>query len=151
MKQLEYGVGCFVLGALLSVGWLLFTLTGMQWGGRTYTVYATFSNVGDIKKHALVSLAGVPVGEVQAIALNPKDYQAKLILKLRSDLKLPKDSSANIYTQGLLGNQYIALSPGFSEEFIQEGEAITHTQGAMILESIIGQLMYSLSNNKEST
>jgi phospholipid/cholesterol/gamma-HCH transport system substrate-binding protein len=113
----------------------------------TYQVTADFVDIGDLKVRAPVTIAGVTVGRVSNIDLDPKTYEAKVTLEIENHINnIPIDSTANIFTAGLLGSNYISITPGFSEEFLKDGAMIEKTNQAMILQNIIGQLMYSLTN-----
>lgn len=119
----------------------------------TYTVTALFSNIGGLKVRAPVTVAGVKIGEVTSIVLQPKSLDAKVFMKLRQDKPIPyNDTTARILTQGLLGSNYISLVPGFEDEngdnhlYLKNGDIIPHTQEAMILENLIGQLVFNINN-----
>jgi phospholipid/cholesterol/gamma-HCH transport system substrate-binding protein len=97
-----------------------------------------------------VAVSGVKVGRVAEIELNPKTYRAEVILQINSGFKdLPVDTSASILTQGILGSNYVSLSPGYEQQLLQPGGRIETTHSALILENLIGQLMFNLSNNKD--
>ncbi len=147
-KLLEISVGFLVLlgGAALFV--LAFKVSGMgeAWNGKTYAVKAFFDNIGDLKVRAPVTMAGVKVGQVGSIHLDPARYQAEVTLELQQGLSLPSDSSASIYTAGLLGSNYIGLHPGFEEKrTLQAGSVIEETHPAIVLEEMIGQLVFSMT------
>lgn len=112
-----------------------------------YKVTAEFDNIGGLKVRAPVMISGVWVGQVSAIALDPENFRARVTLVLlRSHSNLPVDTSANIYTQGLLGANYVNLTPGYETTFLKEGSVIENTQPAVILEKLIGQFLYSTGN-----
>lgn len=108
-----------------------------------YRVTAKFDNIGTLKPKAAVKSAGVSVGKVVAIAFDDKTYQAKVTLELEKRYAFPKDSSLKILTSGLLGEQYVGIEPGADEQNLAEGDTITATQSALVLENLIGQLLYS--------
>lgn len=112
-----------------------------------YAVTADFDNTGSLKVRAPVSIAGVHVGQVGAISLNPVTYRATVTLLLNDKTKIPTDSAASIYTQGLLGSNYISLSPGYADTNLKNGGQIQSTTSALILEKLIGQFIFSLKNN----
>ena len=118
----------------------------------TYNLSADFDNVGGLKVRSPVTLSGVKIGQVSAIELDPATFKAKVTLVIdEQDNDLPIDTSASIYTQGLLGSNYISLAPGFSTESLKNGDMITTTRSALILEQLIGQLMFKLTGSNSSS
>ena len=112
---------------------------------------ADFDNIGALKVRAPVSVSGVKVGRVSAIQLDPQTYRASVTLQINNGYKdLPVDTAASILTQGLLGSNYISLSPGFDQKMLKPGEHIETTHSALILENLIGQLMFNLSGDKKT-
>ncbi len=117
-----------------------------------YTVTAEFDNVGGLKVRAPVMIAGVWVGEVKRIELDHTSFRAKVTLSLlKTKDNLPTDTSANIYTQGLLGANYVNLNPGYADTFLKEGDVIENTQPAVILEKLIGQFIYNMQGKDKDT
>jgi phospholipid/cholesterol/gamma-HCH transport system substrate-binding protein len=110
---------------------------------KDYTVQAKFDNVGGLKPKAAVRSAGVVVGRVEKIVFDDKLFQARVTLALESRYTFPKDSSLKILTSGLLGEQYLGLEPGADEKNLVEGDVISSTQSAMVLESLISDFLYS--------
>ena len=141
---LEFWVGLFVLLGVAAVGFLAFRVAGgAAFGnsGKTYTVYADFSDIGGLKANAPIKSAGVLVGRVGSIELDPKSYQAKVRLDLDSKYQFSSDVSAQILTSGLLGEQYIGLQQGGDTENLAPGYTITLTSSALVLENLIGKFM----------
>jgi len=144
-RSTETLVGLFVLlgmAALLFLALKAANLTSFS-TESTYPVTARFDNIGGLKVRAPVRSAGVTVGRVTAITLDPKTYQGVVSLDIRQGFLFPKDSSAKILTSGLLGDQYIGLEPGGDEANLAPGATITQTQSALVLENLIGQLLFS--------
>jgi phospholipid/cholesterol/gamma-HCH transport system substrate-binding protein len=110
---------------------------------RGYAVTAKFDNIGGLKPKAAVRSAGVVVGRVDKIAFDDKTFQAKVTLALESRYAFPKDSSLKILTSGLLGEQYLGLEAGADDKMLVAGDAISSTQSAMVLETLISQFLYS--------
>ena len=109
----------------------------------TYAVKLNFDNVGSLKPRAPVKSAGVTVGRVASINFSAQSYQAVVTIDIDSQYPFPKDSSAQILTAGLLGEQYIGLLPGADSEMLKTGDTITMTQSAVVLENLISQFLYS--------
>ena len=109
----------------------------------SYDVNAKFDNVGGLKPKAAVRSAGVVVGRVEKIVFDDKSFQARVTLAMESRYAFPKDSSLKILTSGLLGEQYLGIEPGADEKTLVAGDTISSTQSAMVLESLIGQFLYS--------
>ena len=115
-KKLELGVGVFVLLGLTALVYLTLKLgAGELVGSDTYPVEARFANTGGLSAGATVMLAGVTVGRVDAIRLDPQDYSAIVEMRIRAGLPLPADTMASIKTSGLIGDKFVALAPGADE------------------------------------
>ena len=108
-----------------------------------YTVSGRFDNIGGLKRQAAVKSAGVVVGRVESVTFDDKTFQATVTMALEKRYAFPKDSSLKILTSGLLGEQYIGLEAGSSDQNLQAGETITSTQSAVVLENLIGQFLYN--------
>ncbi len=144
-KGSEFAVGLFVVAGLLALAMLALKVGNIHVlsTGDTYSVTADFNDIGSLKPKAPVTVAGVRVGEVARITVNPTTYQAVVTLDIMKKYRFPRDSSASIETAGLLGEQYVSLSPGGSRHDLKNGGKIRITQSAIILEKIISQLLYS--------
>ena len=150
---LDFWVGLFIIAAFGGLLLLAFKVSGLTEIGahNYYIVRADFDNIGGLKVRAPVSVSGVKVGQVSAIQLDPKTYRADVTLEIYNKFKdIPADTSASIFTQGLLGSNYISLSPGFETQMIQPDGRIQTTHSALILENLVGQLMYNLTNGKKN-
>jgi len=149
-NHLEFLVGIFVLLGLVAVLYLTIKLgSGAMVGGQTYQIEARFANSGGINRGASVLVAGVSIGRVDGIYLDPKDFSAIASLRIRSDIPLPTDTMASIKTTGLIGDKYIALAPGADETNLEPGDRIVMTESAVDLESLIGRFAFG-SVEKES-
>jgi phospholipid/cholesterol/gamma-HCH transport system substrate-binding protein len=145
MKQtkLELLVGIFVLLGLAAVAYLTVKLgAGALLGGPTYVIEARFTNAGGLHVGGSVLVAGVTVGRVETVRMDPGDYSAVATLRLPSALRLPTDSMASIKTSGLIGDKYIALSAGADETYLEPGARITMTESSVDLESLIGKMAF---------
>jgi len=152
-KKIELWVGLFVIGALVSLAILAFSVAGLSFkgDGRSYTINASFTNIGGLKVRAPVKLGGVVVGRVEEISLDTQSYMPVVRLSMFENKGIyPETSSLSILTSGLLGEQYIGITPGFIDEDIEmlaDGDTIEDTKSALVLEDLIGQFIYSI--NKE--
>ena len=144
-KGIETLVGVFVLLGLLAVVFLALKAANLASFsvGSTYALTAKFDNIGGLKVRAPVKSAGVTVGRVTAIALDPQSFQGLVTLEVDSRVKFPSDTSAKILTSGLLGDQYIGLEPGGADKNLNSGDQIKMTQSAVVLENLIGQFLYN--------
>ena len=148
-------VGLFVLigaAAILFLALQSANLLSLNFE-KTYHVTGRFDNVGGVKPKAAVRSAGVLVGRVESISFDDKTFQANIRLELQSRYAFPKDSSLKILTSGLLGEQYIGIEPGGDERNIADGDVITQTQSAIVLENLISQFLFSKAadgSNKEA-
>lgn len=154
-KIMDFVVGLFILAGLLGLIFLAFKVSGLTVAAvgnhNFYTVTAEFDNIGGLSVRAPVSVSGVTVGRVNAIQLDPTTFRAKVTLQINSKFHaFPRDTSASILTQGLLGSNYISLSPGFDTSALKAGDVIETTHSALILENLIGQLLYNLKGDNSS-
>ena len=109
----------------------------------SYKVTARFDNIGGLKPKAAVKSAGVVVGRVEAITFDDTTFQATVHMAMEKRYGFPKDSSLKILTSGLLGDQYIGIEAGADDANLAEGDRISATQSAVVLENLIGQFLYS--------
>jgi len=147
---LDFWVGLFVvagIGALLFLGLKVGNMGAFD-TSATYSVNAYFNNIGGLKVRAPVKSAGVVVGRVAEIRFDNEGYEAEVMLKLNAAYRFPKDTSAAIMTSGLLGEQYVALDPGADERMLATGDRLRLTQGAVVLEQLIGQFLYGKADGE---
>jgi phospholipid/cholesterol/gamma-HCH transport system substrate-binding protein len=139
-QWVETGVGAVVLAG--AAGFLIYALSiGGPTGGHGYGVQAKFGQVGSLAPGAEVSVAGVKVGTVSAITLNPKSFLAVVQMDLDPKTPLPADSTAKITSDGLLGGMHVVIEPGGSNENLKAGGEIENTQGAVDLFGLVGQML----------
>ena len=138
-------VGLFVmLGAVAVVFLALQSANLLSLNFQSgYRVTARFDNIGGLKPKAAVRSAGVVVGRIESIVFDDKVYQARVTLVLEDRYVFPKDSSLKILTSGLLGEQYIGIEAGADEANLANGDTVTATQSAVVLENLISQFLYS--------
>ncbi len=154
-RIIETLVGIFLLAAILALITLAFKVSGLTtfFKQEGYNITASFDDIGQLKVRGSVKIGGVTVGEVTKIAIDPSTYKAVVTLRINSTVKdIPVDSSASILTAGLLGDNYIAITPMYSKDFLKDNDEIEETHSAMILEKLIGQFLFSIghSNDKNS-
>jgi phospholipid/cholesterol/gamma-HCH transport system substrate-binding protein len=144
-RSIETLVGLFVLMGMGALVFLALKAANLASFGehKGYTVTAKFDNIGGLKPRAPVRSAGVTVGRVKSISLDAKTFQGVVRLEIDEFIKFPKDTSAKILTSGLLGDQYIGLEPGADEKNLAQGDVIRQTQSAVVLENLIGQLIFN--------
>jgi phospholipid/cholesterol/gamma-HCH transport system substrate-binding protein len=144
-KSIEILVGLFVLLGMAALVFLALKAANLASFGqhKGYTVSAKFDNIGGLKPRAPVRSAGVTVGRVKSISLDSKSYQGVVRLEIDTHVKFPLDTSAKILTSGLLGDQYIGLEPGADDKELADGGLIRQTQSAVVLENLIGQLIFN--------
>lgn len=153
----EFWVGVFLLlgiAALVFMGLKVANVQGFN-QEKSYTVTATFDNIGGLKVRAPLKVGGVVIGRVTAISLDEKTYLPKVSIAINETYnEIPDNSSLSIKTSGLLGEQYIALNIGFDDgetPMLKEGSKVVDTKSAMVLEDLIGQFLYGDKDKKEPT
>jgi phospholipid/cholesterol/gamma-HCH transport system substrate-binding protein len=153
-KALELLVGLFFTLGVAAVFILTFRVASLSGAGEgaSFEIAADFENIGGLKPGAAVTLAGVRIGRVRNIVIDRNTFEARVTMRIGQVYdNIPKDSSASILTAGLLGEQYIGLSPGGDEEALVAGDTIKFTQSALVLENLIGQFVASMSNSPKDS
>ena len=139
--DIEFTVGLFIIAGIICLGYLSIKLGGMEiLGNKGYDIYALFSNSGGLKTGAPVVIAGVDVGKVKRIAL--EDYEARVDMNLAEGVRIQEDAIASIKTKGLIGEKYIAITPGGSEELIAPGSRMRETQPPVDFEQLISNYVF---------
>jgi len=141
---LDLWVGMFVVAGFAALAVLAMKVgnLGTYNVSESYQVHAYFQNIGGLKAKASIKSAGVLVGRVTSITLDTDRYEANVVMSLDKRYGFDKDTSAKILTSGLLGEQYIGLSPGSNDQMLKDGEEIKITQSAVVLEDMIGKFLY---------
>ena len=150
MRTLEISVGAFVLAGILAVVFLVIQVSGVNMNAseKTYVVSARFDDVAGLRPRAKVSMAGVTLGRVRAIEVDTEYGEAIVQIEIDGEPgNLTTDTSAKVLTEGILGARYIGLLPGSEETTLADGGEITETQGAFVLENLIGQFLTSLGKD----
>lgn len=145
-RGIEILVGLFVAAGLVALFFLALQVSNLSGGGNGggYTLSARFENIGGLKVRAPITMSGVRIGRVSSIDFDKETYEAVVDMEIEARFDtIPDDTTASIFTAGLLGEQYIGLEPGGAEEYLGEGGQIRLTQSALVLEQIIGQFLFS--------
>lgn len=151
-NSIEFMAGLFLLLGIAALVVLAMAATdaGSSLRSGSYNLSARFTNIGDLKLRAPVTIGGVTVGSVENIELDPVSFEALVSLKINKDFsKIPDDTSASILTSGILGDQYIGLEPGGSLDSLQEGDEILITQPALVIEQLIGKYLFNTGKKEE--
>ncbi|WP_026603147.1 outer membrane lipid asymmetry maintenance protein MlaD [Methylomonas sp. 11b] len=144
-------VGFFVASGVAALFYMALQVSnlGSYTGNDSYTVIAHFQNSGGLKVKSPVSVAGVRIGRVSAIRLDKDSHESIVEMRIESQYNnLPSDSGVSIYTAGLLGEQYVSLDPGSSEEYLKDKSTIDITSSAIVLEEMIGKFMLNKAEGK---
>lgn len=145
-RTVEIWVGIFVAAGLAALFMLAMQVSNLSTLGNNdgYQVTAKFENVSGLKVRAPVTMAGVTIGRVAAIDFDEQTFQAAVTLRISEQYdQLPKDTSASIYTSGLLGEKYVGLEPGGALDNLADGDRIELTQSSLVLERLIGQFLFN--------
>lgn len=152
-RKVEILVGFFVIAAIAAFVMLAMNVSNMSsyGGGENYVLKARFDNIGGLKVRSPVSAGGVTIGRVTDVQYDSETYEALVSMKIDTAYnKFPVDTAASILTSGLLGEQFIGLEPGAEEDYLKAGDVIDLTQSALVLEQVIGQFLFSQSDDEES-
>lgn len=145
-KTTELLVGMFVAAGVAALFVLAMKVSNLSSFTQTdtYTITAHFENIGGLKVRSPVTIGGVRVGRVARIEYDTMRYEARVSLEMDQKYdNLPDDTSASIYTAGLLGEQYIGLEPGGSPDVLADGSEIELTQSALIMEKLVSKFLFS--------
>lgn len=151
-RKIEVLVGLFVAAAIAAFFMLAMSVSNMSsyGGGESYLIKANFDNIGGLKVRSPVAAGGVRIGRVVDIAYDSENYEAVVSMEVEAQYnKFPLDTAASILTSGLLGEQFVGFEPGAEEDYLKDGDVIDLTQSALVLEQIIGQFLFSQSDDKE--
>ena len=150
-RAIDWWVGIFVLlgiAALVVLALRVGNLSGFAYNDG-YVLHADFTNVGSLKVRSPVRLGGVTIGEVTHIGMDPKTFMANVTMRIEPKVKLPTDTGASIYTEGLLGEQYVAVQPGGMPQDLKPGGTITMTQSAVNMDQLIGQMVFDKASGSK--
>ena len=140
---METWVGVFVVLCLACVAYLTFKLGKVEFfGEEPHIYYARFSSVSGLRPGSKVEMAGVEIGKVQTIHLDDKDLLAVVELKIERDVPISDDAIASVKTAGLIGDKFIKISPGGSDDILKSGQTIIETQSALDIEDLISKYAF---------
>lgn len=153
IRTIEISVGAFMLAGILALAFLAIQVSGLSVRNSdrdTYHLIARFSNASGLAVRAKITVAGVVIGRVTSIVLDPKDNRARVEMAIQKDVNyLTQDSIASIQTAGILGEKYISISIGGDPEMLADGGEIVDTQSALVLEDLIGKVLTSMGSKKD--
>ncbi len=148
-SSVELAVGIFVIIGILCVGYLTIKLGKMElMGDNYYPLYAKFESAAGLKPGSNVEIAGVQIGQVESIVLEPIMQVAKVELKIQKGVEIGDDVIASIKTAGLIGDKYITISPGGSEETLEPGAYIEETESALDVEDLVSKYVFGDKKEK---
>jgi len=155
MRTIEIIVGLFMLAGIAALTFLALNVSGLTLASmdESYTLKARFENLAGLTVRAKVSISGVEVGKVTRISFNNDASMAEVEMQIDKKInKIPKDSTASVYTAGLLGEKYIGFSIGADEAYFKDGDLVRDTTSGLVLEELIGKFLLSMtkSDSKES-
>jgi phospholipid/cholesterol/gamma-HCH transport system substrate-binding protein len=142
-------------GAVVLVAAGVFLVYAVMHGGRTpqtsgIALTAQFDRIDGLNDGADVRIGGVKIGSITGLRIDPRSFQAEVTMRVRADLALPADSSAEVTSEGLLGGKYISIVPGGGDRMLRDGGRITETQGSVSLESLLGRFIFSVTQMNTS-
>lgn len=141
--SVEIAVGVFVLIGILCIAYMSIHFGNLEWnGGKYYTVQAKFQSVAGLKAGAEVQISGVPIGKVESVVLEHEMQMALVKMKIEKEVVLTDDVIASVKTSGLIGDKYIKLSPGGSDETLGNGDEITETESALDIEELVSKYVF---------
>jgi phospholipid/cholesterol/gamma-HCH transport system substrate-binding protein len=149
IRTVEISVGAFLVAGALAIVFLVVRVSGINpaAGVDTYTLHARFDEIAGLSRRSKVSMAGVTIGRVTAIAIDSEYGEAIVSMAIDQRIdNLSVDAGARIQTEGILGGRYVSLIPGAEDEYLVDGDTITETQGAFVLENLIGELVTRMGN-----
>ena len=150
----ELGAGLFILLGFASLFFLATQTTNVESyvNDKGYIIKAKFQDVAGLKERAPVTMAGVTIGRVERIVVDPERLDAEVTMRIRSDFnRIPDDSDASILTAGLLGSKYVGIGPGGSDSYLKDNGRIQLTQSAIVLENVIGKLLFRMGTDNEES
>jgi len=151
-RYIEMAVGLFLVAGFLALFFLAIRVSGLSGenGRPSYAITASFQNAGGLTVRAKVTMAGVVIGRVTDIRLDPVTLKAKVTMEVYNEVnEISTDAVASILTAGLLGEKYIGIVPGADDTYLKQGDEIEQTQSALVLEDLIGKFLSSQMNKPD--
>lgn len=141
--SVEFAVGLFVIAGIASFSYLAVRLGDLKmFDESSYNITARFRSTAGLKEGAVVQVAGVKIGTVSSITLDPKEYEALVHLLIDKQVQLQEDSIASVRSSGIIGDKYISIAPGGADAYLQAGDEITDTESSVSLEELIGKYIF---------
>ncbi len=137
-----------VVGLFLVIGFVCFAYLAVRlgdvnlFGSDAYHITAYFTSVSGLKEGASVEMAGVKIGRVSHIALDPKTYEAVVTLEVQPGVKIQEDSIASIKTSGIIGDKYVSIKPGGADTYVADGGIIEDTESALDIEELVSKYIF---------
>ena len=153
-RAIDVSTGLFVLLGMTAIVFLVTQITNREfsWRDDSYHLTARFENIGGLKAGAPVSMSGVTIGRVESIGYDMNAFKAVVTLRIDAHYdRIPDDSDASIYTAGLLGGQYVGITPGNSEDVYRDGDSVEFVQDAIVLEKLISKYLFSQAGKDKDT
>ncbi len=151
-RYIEMAVGLFLVAGFLALFFLAIRVSGLSGenGKPSYSITASFQNAGGLTVRAKVTMAGVVIGRVSDIRLDPVTLKARVTMEVYNEVnEISTDAVASILTAGLLGEKYIGIVPGADDTYLKQGDEIEQTQSALVLEDLIGKFLSSQMNKPD--
>jgi len=146
-RNIELYVGLFVIAGFISMGYLILSIGEFSFFPENrYSVHGYFSSISGLKQGARVELAGVEIGSVSKISIDRERLVAKVVFSINRDMELSEDSIASVKTSGIIGQKYIDISPGGSDDILNDGDEIENTESSMDIESLVRKFIFSSDN-----
>ncbi len=149
-KWVELTVGLFTVAGIVALITLTLQATNFSQFAITdvYTIKANFENISGLKSRSAVSIAGVNIGRVKDISIDPETFEAVVSMEINKEhANIPEDSSISVYTAGLLGEKYLGITVGGAPEYLKDGSLINFTQSSIVLEEMISKFLLNQTND----
>jgi len=143
-RNMELYVGLFVIFGFICVGYLIIVLGEFSFFNQNrYLVHGYFSSISGLKQGARVEIAGVEIGTVAKISIDKERLVAKVVFSINKEVELSEDSIASVKTSGIIGQKYIDISPGGSDDILMDGDEIDNTESSLDIESLVRKFIFS--------